>query len=143
MPKSSNALKSSSVIGFFFQVIDLPIVIPDFQERQVPHDVHVAFHLRRLPQNRRNQDPSLLVDLHGLTVVVRPGQELLLGAVVRGQPGQFTFQLFPDLHRVNLGDVTGFARDVELLAKSLELFQKGRGNFESALLVHPCRNVSP
>ena len=51
--------------------------------------------------------------------------------------------LFPDLHRVNPGRITGFARDVELIAKAFELFQKGRGNLETTLLVHFCRYVSP
>src|SRR5579864_9265263 len=125
------------------QVLQRPAVIPNFQVRQVPHHVHIAFHLSRFPQHRRNQDPSLAIDFHRLAVIVRPGQELLLGTVVRREPRQLALQFLPDFHWEDPGVITGFARNVELPAKSLELFQKGRGYFETALLVHSCRYVSP
>src|SRR6266851_2598633 len=125
------------------QVLKRPAVIPNFQIRQVPHHVHIALHLGRFSEYGWNQDPSLAVHFHRLAVIVRPGKELLLGTVVRREPSQLALQFLPDFHREDPGVITGFARDVKLLAKSLELFQKGRGYFETALLVHSCRYVSP
>src|ERR1019366_1835977 len=120
------------------QVLQRPGVIPNFQIGQVAVHVHFAFHQRGFPKYRWNQDSSLPVDFNRLTVIVRPGQELLLGPVVRREPGKLRFNLFPNLHRVNPGRFTGFARDVELIAKAFELFQKCRGNLETTLLVHFC-----
>src|SRR5579864_9051082 len=43
------------------QVLHRPFVVPDFQIRQVPGNIHVTFHLRRLPKPRWDQNPSLIV----------------------------------------------------------------------------------
>src|SRR6202030_1632258 len=74
------------------------------------HHVHVAFHLRRFPKHWWNQDPSLAIDFHRLAVIIRPGQELLLGLIVRREPRQLALQLLPDFHREDPGVITGFAR---------------------------------
>src|ERR1019366_3543859 len=125
------------------QVLQRPGVIPNFQIGQVAVHVDLTFHQRGFPKHRWNQNPSLPIDFDRLTVIVRPGQELLLGPVVRREPGKLGLDLFPHLHRINPGSLTGFARDVELIAVTFELFQKCRWNLETALLVHFCWYVSP
>src|ERR1019366_1972640 len=124
-------------------VVHEPSVVPNFQIRQLTQHVHVAFHQSGFPEHGRNQDSVLPVNFHHLTVIVRAVQEFLLCPIVRGDLRQFFFDPSPNLHRVNSRCVTGLAGDVELIAVAFELFQKGRGNLETALLVHFCRNVSP
>src|SRR5882762_6467060 len=124
-------------------VVHEPCVVPNFQIRQLTHHFHVTLHLRGFPEYRRNQESALPVDLHHLTVIVRAGQEFLLGPVVRGDFRQLFFDLSPNLHRVYPRVVPFFTGYVEAIAVLFELLQKGRGNLETALLVHFCRYVSP
>src|SRR5260370_15526021 len=99
-------------------------MVRDFQVIQVPKYVHVSLGLRRLAQNGRQQQSSLPIQLHRLPVVARSHQELPLRAVRARHLRQLVLDFRPNLHRVNLGRLTGRAGDVKLAPILLQFLQK-------------------
>ena len=58
------------------QILEESCVIPDFEIIEIAEHVHLALHLRGLPQNRLHQDAPLRVQLDDLPVVIRARQKL-------------------------------------------------------------------
>src|SRR5664279_2187989 len=113
------------------------VMVGNFQVMLHPENHHVAHNLGRIPQNLRNQYPTLRVDLSHLAVIVHSVQQLLFRRIEVGDLRQLLFNLFPLLQGVNLGHPTVLAGDVELgpillVNQALKI----RRQLEATLLVH-------
>src|SRR5215471_20685437 len=118
-------------------------MIHNFQMVETSEHVHVAFCLRRLPQNRRNQHPALRIHFDHLPVVTGPLQELALGLVLAGHLRQLLFNPHPNLQGINQRRFAGNARDVELIPVLSEPVEKHGRYLETTLLVYRRPTVSP
>src|SRR5882757_9260112 len=118
-------------------------VVHHFQVIQRAQHIHIALHLRRFPQNSRNQNPALPIQLHYLAEITRPHQELALRLIRARRLRQLVFNLAPYVHGVDSGGLTGNAGDVKLAAKFLQSLEKHGGYLQTTLLVHLRWTVSP
>src|SRR5258708_7711673 len=120
------------------------LCIHNLQQRLRPQHIHIARHLRQLPQLLRNQHPALRVHLCHLSVKVRHVQKLLSYRVHRGHLCQRSLNLLPLLQRVNLRPLAIHARDVELGPVQLihPAFELGR-ELKPAFFINACWVISP
>ena len=86
----------------------------NFQVGQLPEYRNFRVQLGRCPQNLRQQQPRLAVDLHLLAVIARQVQVLLHRIVQGARFGQLLFPLLPLRQRPNLRALAIHAGDVEL-----------------------------
>src|SRR5882757_10001306 len=120
------------------------LCIHNLQQRLRPHHIHIACHLRQLPQLLRNQYPALRVHLCHLSVKVRHVQKLLPYRVHRRHLCQRRLDLLPLLQRVNLRPLPIHARDVELGPVQLihTAFELSR-QLQPAFFINACWVISP
>ena len=86
---------------------------------------HIRHQIRRFPQNLRQQQPALRVNLDRLTEVVHPVHQLFLRRMKARDRRQFFLDLFPLFQRVDLCNLAIFAgyvkkRSVVLRQRALE-----------------------
>src|SRR5215469_10238615 len=145
-PTSNTELAEGLVVfrrvWLVLQLIEHPRVIHHFEVIELPKNVHVALRLRRLSQNRRQQNPPLPVHLNHLSEIAGPHQKLALGRVRARHLRELVLDLSPHLQRINQRHFTGLAGNVELIAVLFERLQKLGGDLQTTLLVHLRRRVA-
>src|SRR5208283_4129715 len=109
-----------------------------FQELHPPADRHFALQIRRLAEDRRQQQTALSIHLYRLAEIAGPLQQPLLGLVEIGDRIQLAFDLLPLLKGICFGTLAVPAGNVELRAVVLvDQALEFRRHLEAPFFVEP------
>src|SRR5262249_32485186 len=89
-----------------FDVLAVRLDTLYFQISEISDYRYFALDRRRLAKNRRHQQPSLSIDLHHLSVIVRAVQELLFGGIEIREPRQLFLDPLPLLEGIYLSNLS-------------------------------------